>query len=49
MFSQLELGKNIDQNDLNLSMKNLYNTNYFKNVSIIDKNNSLEIKVEENQ
>ncbi len=48
MFSDLELGKNIDQNDLNLSMKNLYNTNYFKNVSMSFKNNSLEIKVEEN-
>jgi len=48
MFSELELGEKIDQNDLNLSIKNLYNTNYFKNIKMNLNNNVLEIKVEEN-
>ena len=48
MFSELELGKKIDQNDLNLSMKNLYNTNYFKSISMTLYDDILEIKVEEN-
>ena len=48
MFSELEIGNNVNQNDLNLSMKNLYNTNYFKNIEMIFNNNILEIKVDEN-
>ena len=48
MFSELELGKDVNQNDLNLSIKKLYKTNYFKNIQMIFNNNILEIKVVEN-
>ena len=48
MFSELELGKDVNQNDLNLSMKKLYKTNYFKNIKMILNNNILEIKIVEN-
>ena len=48
MFSELETGKQVNQNDLNLSIKNLYNTNYFKSIEMSLNNNILEIKVEEN-
>ncbi len=48
MFSELELGANINQNDLNQSIKNLYKTNYFKNIKMNFINNILEIEVIEN-
>ena len=48
MFSELDKGKIIDQNILNNSIKNLYNTNYFKKVEMKFEDNILEITVEEN-
>ena len=35
MFSNLKIGQNINSNDLNKSLKDLYSTNYFKNVRIL--------------
>ncbi len=48
MFSKTETGDNISENDLNLIIKNLYNTNYFKNISTSIINDKLIISVEEN-
>ena len=48
IFSELELGKDVNQIDLNLSIKKLYKTNYFKNIKMILNNNILEIKIVEN-
>ena len=48
MFSELELGKDVNQNDLNLSIKKLYETNYFKNIQMNLNNNILEVKIVEN-
>ena len=48
MFSELVPGKDVNQNDLNLSIKKLYKTNYFKNIQMILNNNILEIKIIEN-
>ena len=48
MFTELELGTNANTNDLNKSIKFLYETNYFKNIEINLSNNILTIKVEEN-
>ena len=48
MFSELELGKDVSSNDLNRSIKFLYETNYFKNIEMNLNNNILIINVEEN-
>ena len=48
MFSELELGKNINQNDLNISIKKLFSTDYFKDINMNFSNNILEIKIVEN-
>ncbi|MDC0125474.1 outer membrane protein assembly factor BamA [Candidatus Pelagibacter sp.] len=48
MFSDLSLNKDINSDDLNKSIKELYKTNYFKNISTIFNNNNLIITVEEN-
>jgi len=48
MFSNLEIGDEINDNVLNDSLKNIYLTNYFKSVSASNKNGIIEIKVEEN-
>jgi len=48
MFSDLSLNKNINSDDLNKAIKELYKTNYFKNISTIFDDNSLIIEVEEN-
>ena len=48
MFSNLEVGDEINVDILNNSLKNIYLTNYFKNVSASNKNGIVEIKVEEN-
>ena len=48
MFSNLEIGESIDQNKLNNALKELYYTDYFKNVKIYIKNNVVNIIVEEN-
>ena len=38
MFSNLNIGENIDQNILNDAFKELYYTNYFKDVKISFEN-----------
>ena len=48
MFSNLEIGDNIDQNTLNKSLKELFYTDYFKDVKITFKNNIVNIVVDEN-
>ena len=47
IFSNINLGQNINENDLNKILKNLYNTNFFKNVSVNFKQNLLSVVVEE--
>ncbi len=48
LFSELDISKEINQNELNLSLKKLYETNYFKNVELILNDSILEINVVEN-
>ena len=48
MFSNLEIGQDINENDLNDSLKELYYTDYFKDVSISVEKNIVIIKVVEN-
>ena len=45
MFSGLETGIEINRNDLNNSIKELYETDYFKNVEISAENNVITIKI----
>jgi len=48
MFSNLEIGKNINQDQLNNALKELFYTDYFKNVTISYDNNIVKIIVVEN-
>ncbi len=48
MFSDISINEEINPNKLNEILKNLYNSNYFKNVSLDYKNKTLYIKVVEN-
>ncbi len=48
MFSGLKTGIELSNDDLNIAIKNLYETDYFKNVEILILNQSLEIKIDEN-
>ena len=48
MFSNLEVGKDINQNNLNNALKELYYTDYFKNVQISFEKNVVKINVVEN-
>ena len=48
LFAGVNLGDEINQNLFNDILKNLYKTNFFKNVSLILENNILKISVEEN-
>ncbi len=48
MFSEVDINDNVNANVVNNVLKNLYNTNFFKDVSVNFKNNILEIKVIEN-
>ena len=48
MFSGLETGKDLNDNDLNIAIKKLYETDYFKNIEIAIINERLEIKIIEN-
>jgi len=48
LFAGVNLGDDINQNLFNDILKNLYKTNFFKNVSLILDNNILKISVEEN-
>ncbi len=48
MFSKLNIGQDIDENDLNNSLKEMYNTNYFKDISIKSNDGIVTIDVQEN-
>ncbi len=48
MFSEVEINDNLDSSIINNVLKKLYDTNYFKEVSVNFTNNLLEIKVVEN-
>ena len=48
MFSGVSVGQDISQNDINEITKNIYETNFFKDVSINFTNNILLIDVDEN-
>ena len=48
MFSQVSLEDDLTKDDLNTILKNLYETNFFKNVIVELKNNILSIKILEN-
>ena len=48
VFSNVSINDEIDSSDLNEILKNLYNTNFFKDVSVGLTNNTLNIKVIEN-
>ena len=48
MFSGVNLENKLNENDINNITKKLYETNYFNNVSILFKDNILNINVSEN-
>jgi outer membrane protein insertion porin family len=48
VFSSVEIGDDLIKNDLNKIINNLYETDFFKDVSVYLKNNILNINVEEN-
>ena len=45
VFSKVKLNNDVNENDLNQILKNLYGTNFFKNISLETKNNILYINV----
>ena len=47
MFIEFEPGQKVDQNYLNRTLKKLYETNFFENISVNLINNTLEISVVE--
>ncbi len=49
VFSDIKIGKDYSDNDLNLILNDLYNTDFFKDVSLEIKDNVLLITVEENK
>ena len=48
IFSKVDIGDDLIINDLNNIIENLYSSDFFKNVSVIMKNNNLSINVVEN-
>ena len=48
MFSNLEIGEQIDDFKLNNSLKDLYSTNYFETVQMINEKGVITIRVKEN-
>ncbi len=48
-YGKIKLNNNYDQNELNLILKNLYETNFFENVSLSLDGNTLVIDVKENK
>ena len=48
MFSQVNIGDDLDDNDVNNLLKRLYDTNFFQDISIKLTSNKLSILVEEN-
>ena len=49
VFSNIEIGKNYDSNDLDQIIKDLYQTNFFSNISLNLDNGILTIDVTENK
>ncbi|MFL2878492.1 MAG: outer membrane protein assembly factor BamA [Candidatus Pelagibacter sp.] len=49
IFADIKIGENYDQNDLNKILKEIYNTNFFSNVSLEIQNGILIIDVIENK
>ena len=48
LFSEISLNSDLKKENLNEILKKLYETNFFKNVSIKFENNTLFVNVEEN-
>ena len=48
-YGQIEIGKNYNNDQINDILKNLYKTNFFKNVNLRVENGTLIIDVQENQ
>ena len=48
LFADVKLGENLSDKELNLILKNLYETGFFKNVNLEFLENKLTIIVEEN-
>ena len=48
-YGQIEIGKNYNQEAINQIIKNLYETNFFENISINFKNEKIIINVKENK
>jgi len=48
-YGNIDIGKNYSKDDLNQILKNLYNTNFFSNISITIDNGIMIIDVVENQ
>tara|TARA_B100000989_G_scaffold128297_1_gene95262 strand:+ start:969 stop:3212 length:2244 start_codon:yes stop_codon:yes gene_type:complete len=48
IFSELKVNEEVSKSKLDQVIKNLYKTNFFKNISLNFENNTLFIKVEEN-
>ena len=48
MFSGLELGIELNENDLNSSVKKLFETNYFKDIKIATEDKIIKISIVEN-
>ena len=47
MFSGIEIGENLEDSDFNNVLKNLYDTNFFDNISINLFDNMLSIEIDE--
>ena len=47
LFSKVDIGQKINQNDLNLILKDLYNTSFFEDVKVQLNKNTLNIFVKE--
>ena len=48
MFSGVNIGDTLDAKSINIILNEIYNTNFFKNVSIIFEDNTFIINIEEN-
>ena len=48
-YGQIEIGKNYNDNDINKILKNLYDTDFFKDISLKIENETLIINVQENK
>ena len=48
IFSGLDINTEVNNDDLNRSIKNLYETDYFKDIKLIIEDNIIKIKIIEN-